>query len=141
MKLFLDANVVLDVLAKREPHWPASARAMAYIDGRKVQGLIAAHTLTTIDYLLNKHLSRKKARSAIIQLLNTLHVATANHDVMLEALSLGWNDFEDAIQATSALHAKASHIITRNPRDFSVLAIPVFTPEEFLRVHAIDIED
>jgi predicted nucleic acid-binding protein len=138
LKLLLDTNIVLDVLAKREPFWHASARVMAYVNGRKVQGLIAAHTLTTIYYLLSKHLNRKKARSAIIQLLEVLHVATVDHKVILEALSLNWNDFEDSVQAAAALQSNATHIITRNPRDFSSLVIPVLTPEEFLRSEAIE---
>lgn len=77
-------------------------------------------------------------RSAIIQLLEVLHVATVDHKVMLEALSLNWNDFEDSVQAAAALQSKATHIITRNPRDFSTLVIPVLTPEEFLRSEAIE---
>ena len=56
-----------------------------------------------------------------------------NHDVLLHALSLGWDDFEDAVQAASALNAKATHLITHNPRDFTGLTIPVLTPEELVR--------
>lgn len=137
MKLLLDANVVLDVLAMREPHWKGSASVLARIESGKTKGLIAAHSVTTIYYLLSKHLNRKKARSAIVQLLNVLDVAAVNHQVVLEALSLGWEDFEDAVQAAAALHAKATHLISRNPKDFSNFTIPVLTPDEFLRSHRL----
>jgi len=66
-------------------------------------------------------------------LLNLAQTAPVNHDVLLHALSLGWDDFEDAVQAASALNAKATHLITRNPRDFTGLTIPVLTPEELVR--------
>ena len=133
MRLFLDANVVLDVLAEREPHWKASARVLAEVEKRRATGLIAAHSVTTIYYLLSKHLNRRKARAAIVQLLNLVQTAPVTHDVLLHALSLGWDDFEDAVQAAAALNAKATHLITRNPRDFTGLTIPVLTPEELIR--------
>ena len=132
MRLFLDANVVLDVLAMREPHWQASVRVLAAIEGRRATGLVAAHSVTTIFYLLSKHLNRRKARAAIVQLLGLVRAAPVDHDVLLQALSLGWDDFEDAVQAAAALGAKATHLITRNPRDFAGLTIPVLAPDEFV---------
>ena len=68
-----------------------------------------------------------------MQLLNVLHVAAVDHAVILQALSLGWADFEDAVQAAAALNVKASHLITRNARDFKTLLIEVLTPEELLQ--------
>ena len=68
-----------------------------------------------------------------MQLLNLVQMAPVNYDVLLHALSLGWDDFEDAVQAASALNAKATHLVTRNPRDFTGLTIPVLTPEEFVQ--------
>lgn len=133
MRLFLDANVVLDVLAEREPHWKASARVLAEIEKHHATGLIAAHSVTTIYYLLSKHLNRRKARAAIVQLLNLVQTAPVNHDVLLHALSLAWDDFEDAVQAAAALNARATHLVTRNPRDFTGLTIPVLTPDELIR--------
>ena len=62
-----------------------------------------------------------------------MQTAPVNHDVLLQALSLGWDDFEDAVQAAAALNAKATHLVTRNPRDFTGLTIPVLTPEEMIR--------
>lgn len=132
MRLFFDANVVLDVLAARAPHWAASARVLATVEKPGVSGLIAAHSVTTIYYLLSKHLSRRKARAAMVDLLRLVQVAPGDHAVLLQALSLGWDDFEDAVQAAAALSAKATHFITRNPRDFSGLGIPVLTPDEFV---------
>jgi hypothetical protein len=82
--------------------------------------------------LLSNHLSRRKARAAVVHLLGLVETAPVDHDVLLHALPLGWDDFEDAVQAAAALKAKATHLITRNPRDFAGLAIPVLTPEEFV---------
>ena len=62
-----------------------------------------------------------------------MQTAPVNHDVLLHACSLGWDDYEDAVQAASALNAKATHLVPRNPRDFTGLTIPVLTPEEMIR--------
>jgi predicted nucleic acid-binding protein len=132
VKLFFDANVVLDVLAAREPYWKASAKALDAVHGEGVTGLVAAHSVTTIYYLLSKHLDRRKARAAVVELLALLKVAPVDNEVLLTALSLGWDDFEDAVQAAAAIAAGATHLITRNPRDFAGLSIPVSTPEEFV---------
>jgi len=56
VKLFIDTNVVLDVLAQREPWFDDSARLLAHIEQGSASGHIAAHTLTTLHYLLAKHL-------------------------------------------------------------------------------------
>lgn len=132
MRLFLDANVVLDVLAAREPHWAASARVLAAVERGRATGLVAAHSITTIYYLLSKHLNRRKARTAVVDLLRLVQAAPVGHEVLLQALALGWDDFEDAVLAAAALAARATHLVTRNPRDFAGLSIPVLTPDEFV---------
>jgi predicted nucleic acid-binding protein len=133
VRLFFDVNVVLDVLAAREPHLRASARVLAEVERGRAKGFVAAHGVTTIYYLLAKHLNRRRARAAVVQLLGLVRAAPVDHEVLLQALSLGWDDFEDAVQAAAALKAKATHLITRNPRDFAGLAMPVLTPEEFVQ--------
>jgi len=131
---FLEANVVIDVLAARELHWRASARVLTIVEKQRTKALVAAHSITKIYYLLSRHLNRRKARAAVVDLLNLVQVAAVDHDVLLQALSLGWDDVEDAVQAAAALAAGATHLITHNPRDFSGLTIPVVTPDEFIPV-------
>lgn len=132
MRLFLDANVVLDVLTGREPMVRDSAAVLTYIDEGHAKGLVAAHTVTTIHYLLAKYSGQAKAAAAIVDLMNLVKVAPVDHEVILQALSLGWRDFEDAVQGAAAVRAKATHLITRNSRDFSALTLPVLSPGEFL---------
>lgn len=43
-------------------------------------------------------------------------------------------DFEDAIQYETAVEGKCECIITRNKKDFYFSQIPVFTPEEFIKL-------
>ena len=125
-------NVVLDVLAKRESHYAQSAAVWAAVEADRVQGAIAAHTVTTVHYLLTRFADRATASTAVQDLLRVFEVAAVDGDVLQEALGFGWRDFEDAVQITAALSAGATHMITRNPPDFRGAPIPVLTPAEIV---------
>ncbi len=56
--ILVDANVPLDVLAKREPHYATSAAVWALVEQGEIEGLLAAHTVTTLHYLVIEHLNR-----------------------------------------------------------------------------------
>jgi hypothetical protein len=50
-RVLFDINVILDVLLDRKPYADASAAAWAAIEIGIADGLLAAHAVTTIDYL------------------------------------------------------------------------------------------
>jgi predicted nucleic acid-binding protein len=132
VKLFIDTNVVLDVLAQRDPWFDDSARLLAHIEQSGATGHIAAHTLTTLHYLLAKHLGQQKTAAVLIDLTTLLRVEPVDNLVLQQALALGWRDFEDAVQAVTAAQCQADYLVTRNPRDFKQSLVPVITPSEFL---------
>jgi hypothetical protein len=74
----------------------------------------------------------KQAVAALIDLLEHLSVTPLDEDVLLRALSLGWDDVEDAVQGLSAQRANADYLVTRNPSHFQAASIPVVTPKELL---------
>lgn len=132
MKLFFDVNVILDVLADRAPWADNAATLLSLMESGPFEGIVAAHSITTLHYLTTKHLSRKKATTALINLLKLVSVAPVDQDVILKALSLGWADFEDAVQAVCAIQAGAEYFITRDASHFDDLSIPALSPTEFL---------
>jgi len=56
----------------------------------------------------------------------------ASSGVILRALELDWNDFEDAVQYTVGEHIQAEYIITRDPNGYGDSPIPVIQPADFL---------
>lgn len=134
-KVLFDANVVLDVLTKREPHYAKSWSAWALVEQRQVIGFLAAHSVTTIYYLVAKNLNRTEARSAIKQLTQVFQIATVDQAVIHQALTLEWPDFEDAVQMAAALNVNADYLLSRNPTDFKDTPIPVLSPLNFLNLH------
>lgn len=131
-RILVDANVALDVLAKREPHYTTSAAVWALAEQGAVEGLLAAHTVTTLHYLLRKHLGRQQANLTVTKLLQVFDVAAVDQAVILKALTLGWNDFEDAVQMAAAFDAQVDYLVTRNPRDFKDELVRVLQPGDLL---------
>jgi len=132
MKALVDLNIVLDVLGRREPHYQASAEVWAVIEAGEVEGLIAAHSMTTAHYLIARHLDNRRAKIAVQDILKVFSVAAVDQNVIQDAVGLGWSDFEDAVQMAAAARAGADYLITRNPKDFKDGPIDVVQPGEFL---------
>ena len=65
-RVLVDTNVALDVLLEREPHLAASAAVWDAVEARVVEGYIAAHGVTTIHYLGQKHLGARGAKQMVL---------------------------------------------------------------------------
>jgi hypothetical protein len=134
MRLFLDINVILDVLADRKPWVEHSAAVLSLLDDPDVQGSLAAHAVTTLFYLASRHLGRRRTASVLLDLLDHMSVTPLDHELLIRALALGWDDVEDAVQALSAQRVQADYLVTRNPSDFPDPTVPVVTPAELLTI-------
>ncbi len=133
IKVLIDTNVVLDVLARREPHFLAARAIWAYVEGGEIEGVLAAHSITTIAYLLAKALPHLKVQNALTKLLQVFSIAPVERTIILNALALNWHDFEDAVQMSTAESVSADYLVTRNTKDFvSSATISVLPPDELL---------
>jgi predicted nucleic acid-binding protein len=130
--VMIDLNIFLDVLQKREPFYGTSAGLLAAVETGEVQGYMAAHSLTTLFYLIQKGRSSAEARVTITNLLQFVNIAPVDQSTIEQALNLETRDFEDAVQMVSALQVKADFLITRNVKDFQPALLPVLAPVDFL---------
>ena len=128
-KILIDVNVVLDVLLERRPHVEASSRVWVAVETGAVEGLIAAHAVTTIHYLIRKEKGAAKAKQIISEILRVFGVAPVDNDVIHEALDLPSPDFEDAVTAASARRTHCDQIVTRDPKGFRGASVRSLTPE------------
>ncbi len=76
--ILIDLNILLDVLQKREPFFENSARLLAAVETGLVQGYVAAHSITTLFYLIQKGKSSADARAIITNLLHLSKLASVN---------------------------------------------------------------
>ena len=130
-KLFLDTNIVVDLLERREPFCHDAVRLFTMAYNKKVQIIVSPMTFTTASFLLRKH-GTEGVRILLSNLRQLARVATANERTIDDSLASRFNDFEDAMQYYTAVKAKADIIITRNGKDFTQSKIPVMTASEFL---------
>ena len=130
-RVLYDTNIILDVLLKREPHFSASAAALDAVGQGKVEGYIAGHAVTTLAYLLQRHLGSTRSRTILSDLLSKMRVAPLTDAAIRQALVGPFNDFEDAVSHAVAQEAAVSVIVTRNVRDFRKGTIPAVLPEAF----------
>jgi uncharacterized protein (DUF433 family) len=69
-----------------------------------------------------------------LTLINTIEVVGTTKAEIKAAFEVGFKDFEDAIQYTTALKIKnVKAIITRSTADYRKPKIAAFTPELFLK--------
>jgi predicted nucleic acid-binding protein len=130
--VLIDLNVIVDVLQQRDPFYASSARVLAYAEAGRIEAWVAAHSLTTLFYLLVKDRSVEQARVSISELLGFLSVAAVGQRVIERSLALPYADFEDAVQMMAAVEVGANYLITRNVRDFGAGPLPVLQPAELL---------
>lgn len=133
MKLVLfDSDVLLDVLAQRQPFVIASAQALNTVTQEQVQGYVSGHAVTNIFYILRRQVSSKAARELMSRLLQHIQVASVTNEVIQAALQSSIADFEDAVTSEAANTAGLEVIVTRNTSDFIASSVPAVLPEEFL---------
>jgi len=132
LKVIIGLNVVLDVLQEMEPFYEASASLLAAVETGKIEGYLAAHSVTTLFYLIQKSKSSADARAMITNLLQFLKVAPVNQSTIEQSLNLDYRDFEDAVQMITAIQCKADYLITRNIKDYKPALLPVIQPVDFL---------
>jgi predicted nucleic acid-binding protein len=128
-RVLVDVNVILDVLLARQPHAVASRTIWAAIELRRAEGFLAAHAVTTIDYLIRKELGAARSRRAMRALLRVFTVAPVDHAIIQRALDSDGADFEDSVTSAAAAAAGCDLIVTRDPKGFRASPVPVFTPE------------
>jgi predicted nucleic-acid-binding protein len=131
-QVLFDSDVLIDVLAQRQPFVTASAQALNRVTQPEVQGFVSGHAVTNIFYILRRQVGSETARELVSRLLQYLQVASVTDEVIRAALQSSITDFEDAVTSEAASAAGVEVIVTRNTPDFATSAIPAVLPEVFL---------
>ena len=105
---------------------------MKYCEVDKIDGVISALSIPNIIYIMRKELDAEKTKDIIEKLQLIFTVADLKSDDIKKALSLNFNDFEDALQSACASRIKADYIVTRNIRDFKNSRVIAIKPSELL---------
>ena len=129
-RVLVDLNVLLDVLLDRPPHADAASELWAAIESGAVEGLLAAHSVTTLHYLATRSGGRAFGDRCVASVLSVFSVANVDASVLQRAIAMRWPDFEDAVCAAAATAAGCQVIVTRDPRGFRKGPLPAMSPTE-----------
>lgn len=131
-KYFVDTDVIIDLLANRQPHFHFSAVLFTLAEMNKFELFTTPTVIVNTFYLLRKQLGNEAAKNAIRKLRLIIHVIDSSEKVIDQALNSSFSDFEDAVQYYTALNSNISVILTRNIKDYKASNLIVQTPELFL---------
>ena len=140
MRIFVDTNLLLDVLARREPFYAAAARVWTLAETGACEALVSAISFNNVFYIVRKARDAATARRALVLLRDVFASVAPDQRILNQAIDSDIPNFEDAIQFYSALRVRADYLLTRNVGDFPAGTLPILAPDEFLalRGHAVD---
>lgn len=131
-RIFLDTNVILDLLGERDPFYDAIAKLTTLADQKKINLIVSPLSFTTVEDVLSKYGSSDSVLKKLRMFKILCEVCVIDDEIIEKGLNSSFKDFEEAVQYFSALQADCSIIITRNAKDFKNSTLPVMTAEEYL---------
>jgi predicted nucleic acid-binding protein len=133
MKLiFLDTNVIIDLLGERFQFYESIAKVVTLADRKELMLITSPISFTTAEYVLSKFEPKELVLIKLQKFAILCKVAKADQETIDKSLFSLFRDFEDAVQYHCALQAGCELIITRNKPDFKKALLPIMTAEEFL---------
>ena len=132
-KLFLDTNIVLDLLAYRMPFYTEAAELFSLADKKEIKLSISSLCLADTHYILSKQNHDLEVRKILRKFKVLVNVLPLDDKIEDLALNSEFRDFEDAIQYYTAIENDQDILITRNQQDFRDSKIPVMTAGEFIK--------
>lgn len=133
IKILVDTNIVIDLLAKREPYYTEAAELFSLSDKKEIELAISSLTFANTNYILAKYRSPKEARQILRKFKVLVEILSLDDKIIDLSLSDDkFEDFEDGLQYYSAIENEIGVILTRNKKDFKNSIIPVLTAKEYL---------
>lgn len=131
-RVFLDTNVVLDLLGERDRFYKSAAQIASLADESKIEIFASALSYATVSYFLSKFEGVEMAKEKLRKFKIISKICDLDESIIEKGLNSKFKDFEDALQYFSAIKSDCTIIITRNGKDFKRSLISIMTPDEFL---------
>ena len=138
LKIYLDTNILLDVLSPMErPCSKASRIIFQAIRSGYLEAVLSTQSILDAEYVLSKQTEYAPEQFArqILLILNYINVRSIDSANMREALILPSGDLEDNAQYALADSEGCDILVTSDRsfrRDRTSTGLPVFSPEELV---------
>jgi predicted nucleic acid-binding protein len=134
-KLFVDSDVILDLLAERSSFYKDAARIFTLAYGKEIELYATAVILANVFYILRKINGNNKAKQQLKDLRLLVKILPITENIVDITLSSIFNDFEDGLQYFTAKENNLLGIITRNPKDYKIKDMIIQTSKEFIKAN------
>jgi predicted nucleic acid-binding protein len=131
-KIFVDTDVVIDLLTKREPFYQSAARVFSLAADKKIDLYISPVLISNLFYILRKILGREEAINTIRKLRILVGIVNIDEEIVDLVLSSKFKDIEDGFQYYGALQGKIGILLTRNTKDFIGKEMSIMNCDEFI---------
>jgi predicted nucleic acid-binding protein len=135
-KLFVDSDVILDLLAERTLFYDDAAKIFTWGYKKKIELYTTAVVLANVFYILRKVNGNEKSKEQIKDLRLLVKILPIDENIVDMALSSKFNDFEDGLQYYAAKEQNLFGIITRNIKDYKIKDMVTQTSKEFVKINA-----
>jgi predicted nucleic acid-binding protein len=132
-KVFVDTDIILDLLSCREPFYIHAANLFSKADLNRIEIFVSSLAFANLNYILSKQYSAAQTRKKLIKFKTLVTVLPVNDKTLDLAFSSDFKDFEDGIQYYTAIEKDLKILLTRNLKDFKTAEISVMTAEQYLK--------
>ena len=135
-KIFVDTNILLDLLFQRRGFFLDAKRLFNYSKSRNIDIFISAISINTIYYLLQKKFTKEHSKHLLEYIYDITDILLFDENIIFLAHQSSFKDLEDAFQYFTAKKNNIPVIITRNQKDFLVDDISIVDIKEFFNTLA-----
>lgn len=132
-KVFVDSDIILDILCKREPHYEYAAKIFSLADMKKLSVYTTSLVVANVYYILRKAIGIEKSKEALRKLRLLVKIISIEEREVDLALNSSFSDFEDALQYYAAVRYGMETLLTRNIKDYKEKDLIIQTPEQFIK--------
>jgi predicted nucleic acid-binding protein len=134
-KLFVDSDVILDLLAERPSFYKDAAKIFTLAYRKEIELYATAVILANVFYILRKINGNDKAKQQLKDLRLLVKILPISENIVDITLSSIFSDFEDGLQYFTAKENNLLGIITRNPKDYKIKDMVIQTSKEFIKAN------
>jgi predicted nucleic acid-binding protein len=132
-KIFLDANIIIDLLDRSSQDHSVAADCLRIIRKHFGKPLVSPITFIITNHILGKFAKNKQWHKQQMQLtFSAFEITPLQPAFITEIFKTHFTDLEDGLQYQCAVHAKARIILTKDLGDYFDSKIPAIHPQDFV---------
>lgn len=133
-RVFIDTNIIIDLLSRREPFYEESANLFSLADRKLIELNMSSLSVANTSYTLLRQTNSKNTKEVLRKLRLIVNILPLDDKIIGLALNDdSFSDFEDGLQYFTAIENEQDILITRNLKDFKNSKLPVMNARQFLK--------